>query len=196
MLDVNDTMRLTDGQERKEAACELYELLNHCVLLEDCDIEEVYMGLQQSSISVCEEIEPAFVTFLGTAGCSKLMHNLCKYNSWTASGPNSLPLTNVEKDGLIATLDQLQLSQALSVVDRHVAGLPLVYVNSAFCELTGYDRDELVGSNCRMLQGGSTEEVAVAKLVHAIRAGRPETVCVRCGTPPLRPLHPCRLAPR
>ena len=180
VLDVNDMLHLTDRQEKEEAACELYELLNHCVLLEDYDIKEVYTGLQQSSISVCEEIESAFVSFLGTPSCSKLMHNLRKYNSYVALGPDALPLTDVKKDGLIATLDKLQLSQALSVVDRQIAGLPLVYVNRPFCELTGYSRAELVGKNCRILQGSSTEEVAVAKLVQAIRSGRPETVCIRC----------------
>ena len=192
VLDVSDMMRMTDRQEKEECACELYELLNHSVLPDRFEMNDIYLGLQQNVISFCEEIEPAFVDFLGTPGCSKLMYNLRAHNPWVAtptdplapaaplSAPPPVPLTNVEKNGLVATLHGLKLSQALSVVDRSVAGLPRVYVNDAFCALTGYDRTELEGENCRILQGASTEEVAVAKLVDAIRAGRTETVCVRC----------------
>ena len=213
VLDVSDMMRLTDRQEKEEFACELYELLNHSVLPEGFAMEDIYRGLQENVVSFCEEIEPAFVDFLGTPGCSKLMYNLRAHNPWLAapsaglgapsaplSAPPPVPITNVEKDGLVATLHRLELSQALSVVDRSVAGLPLVYVNDAFCALTGYDRKELEGRNCRILQGASTEEVAVAKLVDAIRTGRSETVCIRCVHAAWRPLScvppSCRLALR
>lgn len=200
VLDVSDIMRLSDRQEKEELACELYELLNHSVLPEGFAIEEIYHGLRQNVISFCEEIEPCFVDFLGTPGCSKLMYNLRAHNPWVGAPPAGssaaplgppppVPLTDVERDGLVATLHRLELSQALTVVDRSVAGLPLLYVNDAFCALTGYDRKELEGKNCRILQGASTEEVAVAKLVDAIRAGRSETVCVRYASGAAAPAH-------
>lgn len=37
---------------------------------------------------------------------------------------------------------------------------PLLVVNKAFCELTGYAEDEVVGHNCRFLQGPDTTETA------------------------------------
>lgn len=36
--------------------------------------------------------------------------------------------------------------------------VPLVLVNKAFCDLTGYAEDEVVGHNCRFLQGPDTDE--------------------------------------
>jgi PAS domain S-box-containing protein len=32
-----------------------------------------------------------------------------------------------------------------------------VFVNDAFCELTGYDREEVIGRNCRFLQGPQSD---------------------------------------
>ncbi len=41
---------------------------------------------------------------------------------------------------------------ALSLADARKEDFPLSAVNPAFCTLTGYDEDEVVGRNCRFLQ--------------------------------------------
>jgi len=48
---------------------------------------------------------------------------------------------------------------------------PMVYVNDRFERLTGYDREEALGRNCRFLQGPETEDEPVGKLREAIDAG-------------------------
>ena len=67
---------------------------------------------------------------------------------------------------------------AISLVDMQVAGLPLLYVNAAWERLTGYARAEVIGRNCRMLQGESTEESSIAQIVHALRDRRSCSVIV------------------
>ncbi|WP_306056290.1 bacterio-opsin activator domain-containing protein [Natronococcus wangiae] len=53
---------------------------------------------------------------------------------------------------------------------------PLVYINDAYEELTGYSSDEVVGRNCRFLQGDGSDPEAVATMREAIDAERPVTV--------------------
>jgi len=47
---------------------------------------------------------------------------------------------------------------------------PMVYVNQAFQELTGYDAADALGRNCRFLQGPDTDPETVAELRAAIDA--------------------------
>ncbi|MFD1572401.1 PAS domain S-box protein [Halorubrum laminariae] len=56
---------------------------------------------------------------------------------------------------------------------------PIIYANDAFEELTGYDKNEVIGRNCRFLQGERTSEDAVSKLRTAIDAAEPTTVELR-----------------
>ncbi|WP_255196992.1 PAS domain S-box protein [Halorarius litoreus] len=53
---------------------------------------------------------------------------------------------------------------------------PLVYVNDAFLDITGYDRETVLGKNCRFLQGPDTDPDQVAVLRHAIEETESATV--------------------
>ncbi len=48
------------------------------------------------------------------------------------------------------------------VTDPNLPDNPIVFANEAFCELTGYPPGELVGRNCRFLQGRDTDRATVA----------------------------------
>ncbi|KTF69135.1 histidine kinase famiy protein [Sphingomonas sp. HT-1] len=45
---------------------------------------------------------------------------------------------------------------------------PIVFANKAFLDLTGYEESEILGRNCRFLQGAETDRDAVAELREAI----------------------------
>jgi PAS domain S-box-containing protein len=47
---------------------------------------------------------------------------------------------------------------------------PIVFCNEAFQTLSGYDRSEIIGRNCRFLQGPDTDREQVAKVRQAIDA--------------------------
>lgn len=49
---------------------------------------------------------------------------------------------------------------------------PIIFSNKAFSDLTGYPADELVGRNCRFLQGPETDPSSVQKIREAIRDQR------------------------
>jgi phosphoserine phosphatase RsbU/P len=60
----------------------------------------------------------------------------------------------------------------VSLSDVRDPDLPLVYVNDAFLRLTGYGRGEVLGRNCRFLQGPETDPAAVARIRSALAARR------------------------
>lgn len=75
---------------------------------------------------------------------------------------------------LFASIDQSPIASVIT--DPRVADNPIVAANQAFCVLTGYDRDEILGRNCRFLAGAGTEPAARATLRRAVAQGRPALV--------------------
>ncbi|WP_276273793.1 PAS domain-containing protein [Haloarcula litorea] len=81
-------------------------------------------------------------------------------------------------------LEQLERSEramdgasiGISMADATDPELPLTYVNDGFVELTGYDRDEALGRNCRFLQGEGTDEATVDEIRAALEAEEPVSV--------------------
>lgn len=59
------------------------------------------------------------------------------------------------------------------ITDPRQPDNPIVFVNDAFCRLAGYERDEIIGRNCRFLQGTDTDREAVARLRQALEDVRP-----------------------
>lgn len=53
---------------------------------------------------------------------------------------------------------------------------PLIYANKGFEKLTGYAVEEVIGRNCRFLQGKDTEQAPVDELRRAIAHGEETTV--------------------
>jgi PAS domain S-box-containing protein len=58
------------------------------------------------------------------------------------------------------------------ITDARRADNPAVFANDSFCRLTGYSRDEIVGRNCRFLQGPDTDPVAVQQIRESIEQAR------------------------
>lgn len=56
---------------------------------------------------------------------------------------------------------------------------PVVFANDAFVRLSGYGRKEIIGRNCRFLQGPATNPEAVRALHDAIEQVRPLTVDIQ-----------------
>jgi len=83
-----------------------------------------------------------------------------------------------------ALLDHKELSAAafqrtrmpMVVTDPRQADNPVVMANPAFLSLTGYGADEVVGRNCRFLQGPDTSPAAVAEIRAAVAEEREATV--------------------
>merc|ERR1719413_31594 len=61
--------------------------------------------------------------------------------------------------------------QNFVVTDPSLPDNPIVYASQGFLNLTGYTLDQVLGRNCRFLQGPETDPKAVDKIRKAIEAG-------------------------
>lgn len=86
-----------------------------------------------------------------------------------------------------------QTRMAMCVSDPHRADTPIVFVNQAFVEMTGYPREEVLGRNCRFLQGADTAPTQVARIREALERREVAVVEIlnyrRDGTPFWNALH-------
>ena len=86
-----------------------------------------------------------------------------------------------------------QTRMAICISDASLPDCPIVYVNEAFAKLTGYPREEIVGRNCRFLQGEGTDRDAVTRLRKAIEGREFAVVDIlnyrRDGTPFWNAVH-------
>lgn len=65
------------------------------------------------------------------------------------------------------------------VLVSNTPGRPILYCNDAFERLTGYARAEILGRNCRFLQGDDTDPEAVRRMRAAFEAGEAIDLVIR-----------------
>ena len=62
------------------------------------------------------------------------------------------------------------LTATFSLANPRLPDCPLTHVSSGFTELTGYTAEEVVGKNCRLLQGEESEPEQIHKMRSAVEA--------------------------
>jgi phosphoserine phosphatase RsbU/P len=75
-----------------------------------------------------------------------------------------------------APADQLALkdraldvaAEGITIADARLPDRPLIYANDGFARVTGYSIPEVLGRNCRFLQGPGTDRAAVAEIRDAL----------------------------
>jgi len=68
--------------------------------------------------------------------------------------------------------------QNFVVTDPSLPDNPIVYASQGFLNLTGYSLDQILGRNCRFLQGPETDPKAVEHIRKAIEQGNDMSVCL------------------
>lgn len=72
-----------------------------------------------------------------------------------------------------------QSKNPIVVTDPNEHDNPIIYANSAFCELFGYKYEEVLGRNCRFLHGKDTEQEALCIIREAISLQKSVEAAVR-----------------
>jgi PAS domain S-box-containing protein len=70
-------------------------------------------------------------------------------------------------------------SNGVLISDRSQPDDPVIYVNPAFTYITGYAEEDVLGHNCRFLQGHDRDQSGLVELRAAVREGRECRVIVR-----------------
>ena len=78
-------------------------------------------------------------------------------------------MTHPITEALLAAMAHSAEPMALS--DPHAPDHPMMAANDAFCAMTGYARHEVVGRNCRFLQGEGTDMRTAQRIGASIREG-------------------------
>ena len=94
---------------------------------------------------------------------------------------------DMDEDGVVL-MGAIVNSPIASVISNpRLPDNPIVGVNQAFCDLTGYDTDEILGRNCRFLAGPATEPWLTERIRQGTLNRRPTLVEIlnyqRCGKP-------------
>jgi PAS domain S-box-containing protein len=79
----------------------------------------------------------------------------------------------VEKDsGLIPQVLSAILDECVNGVtlaDPDLEDAPIIYANKAFERLTGYSQEDIIGHNCRFLQGEDRDQAGRYQIVEAMK---------------------------
>lgn len=119
-------------------------------------------------------------------------HESVSYNPQGGPGVYHWQEATITKPGLgergnvfFAAIEMTRMPMILT--DPNLPDNPVVFANRAFQDLTGYHEEEVLGRNCRFLQGAHTDREAVAELRNAITEHRAVSVELlnykRDGTP-------------
>ncbi|WP_239016932.1 PAS domain-containing protein [Sphingomonas ginkgonis] len=69
-----------------------------------------------------------------------------------------------------AAIEMTRMPMILTDPNQH--DNPIVFANKAFLDLTGYEESDILGRNCRFLQGAHTDREVVADLRDAVGSGK------------------------
>jgi len=140
-------------------------------------LQEQIHGLQEQ----LEKFKKTIRTEIPAPKAEQLIDEICGHeNKYT---PLPMPSgfgpvkTLMEPDfRLMSALSGSQQNFAIS--DPTLPDNPIVYVSQGFLDLTGYQLDQVLGRNCRFLQGPGTDQSAVDVIRKGISEGIDTSVCL------------------
>lgn len=173
-----DLKNLTDEQkvERRERNREHAKRsrLRKKFLLES--LQEQIHGLQ-ADIEGLKDIIKAELPDKAESLLAKIMGDREKFTPLPMPSGFGPVKTLMEPDfRLMSALSGSQQNFAIS--DPSLPDNPIVYVSQGFLDLTGYTLDQVLGRNCRFLQGPGTDQSAVDVIRKGIREGIDTSVCL------------------
>lgn len=86
--------------------------------------------------------------------------------------PESETIDSVKIELALRNAAMESTSCGISISDARQPDQPLIYVNQAFCKMSGYAEEEVIGKNCRFLQGDNRDQDARFIIRNALVNGK------------------------
>jgi PAS domain S-box-containing protein len=83
---------------------------------------------------------------------------------------------DLDEDGGVLRASIVNSPIASVISNPRLPDNPIIAVNQAFCDLTGYEPDEILGRNCRFLAGPATEPWLTERIRQGTRDRKPTLV--------------------
>ncbi len=77
----------------------------------------------------------------------------------------------IEKQNMLLRRALDLVANPMVLTDAKTDDNPMIYVNRAFCDNTGYSKEEVLGKNCRFLQHNDRDQPELSIIREAIRTG-------------------------
>jgi diguanylate cyclase (GGDEF)-like protein/PAS domain S-box-containing protein len=86
-----------------------------------------------------------------------------------AAMQNTHQYANIELDDDIIKIALEAANDGITITDMRDPDQPLIFINKAFEDMTGYTKAEVIGKNCRFLQGKFRDQDGIAIVAQAIK---------------------------
>ncbi|MFT4309696.1 MAG: PAS domain-containing protein [Candidatus Woesearchaeota archaeon] len=108
-------------------------------------------------------------------------------NSGIVSERTIGPARLYKHEGQLPYKEQIELykkamdsaSCGITISDALQDDIPLIYANEEFLKMTGYSKEEVIGRNCRFLQGNDNKQPQLKKVRDSLKKGLPCKVTLR-----------------
>ena len=90
--------------------------------------------------------------------------------TWLVAAHKDISKGTVAEQGLqLRNRAMAAADEGITITDATQTGNPIIYANSGFLRITGYELDQVLGHNCRFLQGPETDQNTIETIRQALR---------------------------
>lgn len=141
------------------------------------NLQDEYRDLQQENEGLRSLIKDKIPEHAAAIIGQHCYRNPLPSHLTATAGPTRQASTNVFGRSDFELIENLtKEKQSFVLTDPRLPDNPVVYASNSFLELTGYQRDQVIGRNCRFLQGPRTDPEALAAIRQGIETGSDVTV--------------------
>lgn len=112
-------------------------------------------------------------------------HNSDESRSNSSGTKTSLSCMSDLMENCVAPMDMFFLKslqdhkQSFVLTNPNLVDDPIIFCSEDFCELTGYQKHEILGRNCRFLQGPQSDRNILRDMKTNIQEGKPVVTCIK-----------------